>query len=88
VRFGDFSLVLLDRFDVALDHAARLWVQGRGARLVYFQAFQNLMYQTGLEVTALFTMQFSRYSKTAEVGNQRFRYCRSLLIKNGVGFRL
>jgi hypothetical protein len=41
-----------------------------------------------LEVTALVTMQFSRYAEAAEeVGDQSFCYCRCLLIRNGVHFR-
>jgi hypothetical protein len=38
--------VLLDRFNIALNHAIRLWVQVCGARLAHSQALQNL-YQTG-----------------------------------------
>jgi hypothetical protein len=41
-----------------------------------------------LQVTALVTMQFSRYAQPAEeFGNQSFCYCRRLLIGNGVHFR-
>jgi hypothetical protein len=49
----DFLWVLLHRFDVALDHAVCLRVQGCGACLAHSQALTNLPYQTGLKVTAL-----------------------------------
>jgi hypothetical protein len=40
-----------------------------------------------LEVTALVTLQFSRYAEAAEeVGNQSFCYCRCFLIRNGLHF--
>jgi hypothetical protein len=48
--------MFLDRFAVELDHAVRLRVQGRGARLAHSQVLQNRMFQTGLEVTAVVTL--------------------------------
>jgi hypothetical protein len=63
--------VLLNHFDVVLDHSVRLRVQGCGAHLAQSQALQNLLYQIRLK---------------EEAGNQRFRHCRSLLIRNAVGF--
>jgi hypothetical protein len=47
--------MFLKRFDVALDHAFRLRVQERGARLAYSQVLQNFLYQRRFELTALVT---------------------------------
>jgi hypothetical protein len=47
---------LLNRYQAAFHHALPLWVKGRGARLAHSQALQNLLFQKGLEVTALLTM--------------------------------
>jgi hypothetical protein len=78
VRF-DLLQVLVNRFDVALDHAVRLEVGGCDARLAHSQALQNLLYQLGLGVTALFTIYLPLYFEAPEeVGNQRFRYWKPL----------
>jgi hypothetical protein len=87
VGCDDLPYVLLDRFDEALHHAAQLMKQWSASPLAHSQALQNLLYQTRLEVTALITMYLPRYRETAEVDNQSFRHCRSLLAGNGVGFR-
>jgi hypothetical protein len=55
VQCDEFSLVLLNRFDVVLDHAIWLGMEGYSAYLVHFLALQNLPLQTGLDVPALVT---------------------------------
>jgi hypothetical protein len=47
-----------------------------------------LLHKTGLHVTALVTVWFSRYSETKEVGRQGFRHYGRLFNWGGVGLWL
>lgn len=53
------------------------------ACLAHAYVLQNILQQTGLEVTALVTMKLPRCSEAAELRN----HCRNLLVRKGVGFR-
>lgn len=49
---------------------------------------EHFLHKTGLDVTALVTVWFSRYSEAEEVGRQGFRHCGRLFNWNGVGLWL
>jgi hypothetical protein len=61
VRHVELPQVLLDRFDVSFQHAARLQVQECGAGFAHSQEFQNFPTLGGIQVMALAAVWLSRY---------------------------
>lgn len=61
-------------------------MQGCGECLAHPQVLQNQLHQTGLKVTALVTVQLSRYFKVAgKVGHKDFCHSQNLLDGDSVG---